>query len=1298
MYVGMNSPLVTHDAASTAESSAVSPPPPEPPTGGAHGALRDDDLDHFRGSSAPLTAAALRSFTRRGSKGSRRHSGSSAAAEDPPPMLHGGGASSGGPGSSLAGGPLSRLTSETLGAPPVDKKRSFYALARGRLRGAEPPVPRWFLGATYRANSFFARRLLGVALPLGAAMAAGLGFYYLYKPRALRLNPAGQPDAFGFQLARPSAVYTFQASPCENMVGFSALIYHALPAVVVLALPASGLRAFEPFKRDSPDSSNDSNNDSPDSDSPDNPDNPDSNRKKIRRTLAFQACEAVAVLVFAFALVAVLFFLHLLFNGGAFSCGSGAVQAFAGAAVLCFLGLVAELRAFARFREHVKMLLGAFHESDQTGDVRHHVLDTTGLDQLQPRLDHVRKQLFSAARLGDLRALRAALARAAAAPGFSPQRAYSDARIVAGLIGRSRKNPMHVAAARGDLAALALLRAHGFDVNALDKVARVRFSTGDLFWYFARFVVATPAAAERGDESSGAASVFKTTLVTPLHCAVANGQLGAVQWLLAHGADVGAVARSTHRAERVPPLFLAEHADIVRALLAHGADQLAIPDPGFMNTLTALQLAYLRGNYAVAQALEDAGGDVALTPFHAAAARNDALAVRKFVRAKTAVDCLGEHGYVGLNRRTPLHWAAVNGAAAVVELLLEAGADPNFQDARGRSPLHWAARLNRVEVVRCLLAKGAQPGLADLDLLTPLVCAAFARDASRELFAALVAAGADVNYQLPTSGDTALHVAVREENEAAALAVLACGGNIMKMNAEGLRPLDCSTSTTLLFAVKRAAGHRDVMISYTHSHAEFAKKLRQSLEDANVTTWLDLMDPSGIGGGAVWREEIARGITNAALVVCILTEDYAQSEWCLKELALAKQAGTPIVAVSTEGVRIGEDLQVYLYTRQIVPFEPAITATRRPATAAAPTSRQIEYEYDDRKYQAQFRLLLDGVRDEIEKRRNAAVLRNRLKAARSSTTGASLALAGGGGGGFSRVFQPWDATGAATAAAAAAATPPAFVFLSHGDKHPRFVQQLYEELSDAGVACYGDRSVAGESFASRIHVAQEAILACAGFVVVLSSQTIGSELVRDQLAFAEDKGRPIFPVVLNDLDVALDQQYSLARNDLFHFLATGMGFKASFERLLAGIQRTSGDTGLLPDPTTASLASGTTATAVVGAPTTTAAARSNHTVTSFVSLDMESEGYDSDQYGGLTTGEDMAFASFNLGGGAPTGQPINPYTATAVIMEDAEVYGAAPNVPVTPSTEPQQGDTRNFESLSSIEDGKLDLSSTRVRM
>ncbi|RLN45627.1 hypothetical protein BBJ29_001800 [Phytophthora kernoviae] len=1081
-----------------------------------------------------------------------------------------------------------------------------------------------------------------------------LGFYYFYKPEWLVLNEELAPNDYGFTLYSARLVYTFQASSCENVVGFSALVFHTLPAVILLMLPGSGWRLFEPFKREESSAmTSGAQMDKTDIETGnggmdlDEDEDADGNLTKIKRRLVFQFCELVAVLLLLFQAVVVMFFLYMFFKGGVFRCNMHAVQLFALVSVVCFVWIFTELQYFARFREHVKMLLGAFQESDQTGDVRNHVVDP-GVDQLMNQSDKalavVRKRLYKATRQGDLREMRDILDYAEAGGLTSeehdfPRKSYAAASLFLGCFAQSRKNPVHVAAYHGNIRALELLESSGFDITAMDKFSRVRFSTGDLFWYFARFFVARPGVAGGGSEEETAASIFRTTLVTPLHCAVSTGQLEAVRWLLFRGASARTLARSSYRSDRVPPLFLAEHPDVVRELLLHGADPLAVPDPGFMNTLTALQLAYLRGNYAVAQELEEWGGDVALTPFHSAAGRNDVLAVRKFLRKKTDVNCLGEMGYVGLNRRTPLHWAAVSGALEAVDLLVEAGADPNFQDTRGRSPLHWAARLNRLEVVHSLLKAGGDPNLVDLEYMTPLMCASLGNDASRELFSVLTGEGADINYQLPTTGDTALHIAVREESEKSALAILACGGNLMKMNVEGMRPLDCTTSTRLLFEIKRAAGQRDVMISYTHSHAEIAKKLRKSLEDANVTTWLDLMDPSGIGGGAVWREEIARGITNAAVVLCILTEDYAKSEWCLKELALAKQVGTPILAVSTEGVSIGEDLQVYLYTRQLIPFEPAITCNRRNSTNV----RQIEYDYDDAKYKSQFRLLLDGVRDEIEKRRDAVQQKNIASSRRNAglmQTASGTMLATTGVGGVSRLFQQWDPN--------ASGAQRHFVFLSHGDKHPGFVQQLYRELTDSGIVCYGDRNVEGQGFEDRIHAAQEAILQCTCFLVVLSKQTIGSELVRDQLAFAEDKGRPIFPIALNDLDPGLDKRYSLARNEVFHFMGNGMSFKPSSDRLIHGLRRyyTERDgNGTMVDNGT----------------------RIASANTSFVSFTFSEPG---------SKDHDHEAA------GAP------------IIEEGAVLHTSSNELNETDSSTV----TRNFESISGIEDAQLDLSSTHVRM
>ncbi|KAG3011170.1 hypothetical protein PC129_g12648 [Phytophthora cactorum] len=91
------------------------------------------------------------------------------------------------------------------------KKRSFYnAHSNVALRGKMPHVPRHWLNARFRHNTFFARRLLHTGVPLAFVLAAGLGFYYFYKPDSLVLNP-NLPDAHGFMLNSPNLVFRLAA-------------------------------------------------------------------------------------------------------------------------------------------------------------------------------------------------------------------------------------------------------------------------------------------------------------------------------------------------------------------------------------------------------------------------------------------------------------------------------------------------------------------------------------------------------------------------------------------------------------------------------------------------------------------------------------------------------------------------------------------------------------------------------------------------------------------------------------------------------------------------------------------------------------------------------------------------------------------------------------------------------------------------------------------------------------------------------------------------------------------------------
>jgi ankyrin repeat protein len=104
---------------------------------------------------------------------------------------------------------------------------------------------------------------------------------------------------------------------------------------------------------------------------------------------------------------------------------------------------------------------------------------------------------------------------------------------------------------------------------------------------------------------------------------------------------------------------------------------------------------------------------------------------------------------------TPLHYAAMEGHAEVVQLLLANQADVNARDSTGSTALHYAAFRDHGEIVELLLAKGAQVDARDNEGMTPLHEAAiFDNTAVAEL---LLSGGANVNA-INKKGKTPLHV------------------------------------------------------------------------------------------------------------------------------------------------------------------------------------------------------------------------------------------------------------------------------------------------------------------------------------------------------------------------------------------------------------------------------------------------------------------------------------------------------------------------------------------------------------
>lgn len=156
--------------------------------------------------------------------------------------------------------------------------------------------------------------------------------------------------------------------------------------------------------------------------------------------------------------------------------------------------------------------------------------------------------------------------------------------------------------------------------------------------------------------------------------------------------------------------FLGKHALVVLALLWMGGAAFAA---------TPLERAAASGDLARVKVLLGEGAEIdnvdpdstwEKTPLFAAAEAGREKVVRYLLARGAKIDKTNAAG------ATPLRKAVINGHLAVVEALLEAGADPESDtDSYGRSPLVWAilsARGNRaaeyVAIARALRGAGAR--------------------------------------------------------------------------------------------------------------------------------------------------------------------------------------------------------------------------------------------------------------------------------------------------------------------------------------------------------------------------------------------------------------------------------------------------------------------------------------------------------------------------------------------------------------------------------------------------------------
>ncbi|MDP1572222.1 MAG: ankyrin repeat domain-containing protein [Vicinamibacterales bacterium] len=164
-----------------------------------------------------------------------------------------------------------------------------------------------------------------------------------------------------------------------------------------------------------------------------------------------------------------------------------------------------------------------------------------------------------------------------------------------------------------------------------------------------------------------------------------------------------------------------------------------------------------------------AGAAQSNAPVADAAMRGDLAAVRTLLQE--GADVNASHG----DGMSALHWAAERGNAALIEMLVYAGANPHAETRIGQyTPLHLAGRAGQAPAVAALIKAGAKvDATTTTSGVTPLHLAAAA--GSAESVRLLAEKGADVNAPESNWGQTPLIFAAAQNRTEAIKALLALG-------------------------------------------------------------------------------------------------------------------------------------------------------------------------------------------------------------------------------------------------------------------------------------------------------------------------------------------------------------------------------------------------------------------------------------------------------------------------------------------------------------------------------------------
>jgi ankyrin repeat protein len=339
-----------------------------------------------------------------------------------------------------------------------------------------------------------------------------------------------------------------------------------------------------------------------------------------------------------------------------------------------------------------------------------------------------RDSVFDAARAGDIEAVRRAFAS-----GFNPATPDHDGRTIFQIAKERRHQAIEMLARDVQGGRIR----SGAEAEAVQGIASAAQS-GD--------VEALRQRLDARPDLINALAGRGFPKATALHLAALRNQHEAARLLIARGADLDAREFPDNA---VPLHFAAMYGDLemIRLLVEAGADvdgKGDDPEVGILGWATCFRQVredvaeYLLSHGATLNLWSAIALDK-VDDVRAMVARDPALVAARMTR--------------GHHRRTPLHHAAARNRLAIVQLLLELGADPNAADATGATALTTAAQENADPAIASALAAAG----AKLDFLTAV---------NTERYAEVEAMLRDDPARIgPDGRDTiALHLAVSKRN------------------------------------------------------------------------------------------------------------------------------------------------------------------------------------------------------------------------------------------------------------------------------------------------------------------------------------------------------------------------------------------------------------------------------------------------------------------------------------------------------------------------------------------------------